>query len=638
MPDNNQNDNVLEKIIKNFKKELSVPEDQRELPSSSPDVLLPNVPIVPLIDQSLAGWYSYFLEKSISLYDFFVWLYKAINKLIYIPEVAPTDPEQFKLYQQNKREQEKREQLQTILDDRRARVKQLHNEDLNIINRRKNVCSEWYTDTKTELNKKLKYEQNLYVTEKDRSDPTRLPGWNREQFDHRHHANELCNKLYCKTGDSSLPPLPASPSNKNHNHDIQVRDLKRQLEQCDVEKTNMIKGYDHYVATLNSEVMDKDVIISKIQQKQFALPDVMFGPAAAAAAPPPVEYDLGFWNFLLFPIDVARGKVFSLAKGQSFVFAPFLRFFELLLACLICVFYMGVFAGISHAIRSAFDFTKESAHHWAERRREAAKYRIEEERRDKRLELRRRGRREFGQTINRALDGPLKKAANLVETVKRGGALALTLVPPISEIKNFTFTEMEKEQILLAHDPIFMLIRIEKNRLEMRKIIQTYNIIKRLKGDEIVGQFNSVIKSVLSKRPSGASVRASISTILGALTLVAAATQIYTTEPTFNSTQYVPQTLIERNVSQKVEMIQEHKVEMIQEIEEVEEILEMEIENKKTEIAEQLQKKRKNRRRYKEVSLSDLPAWEGKDGDRDGGDAQYDSNVYRRPEQPIRTN
>ena len=142
-------------------------------------------------------------------------------------------------------------------------------------------------------------------------------------------------------------------------------------------------------------------------------------------------------------------------------------------------------------------------------------------------------------------------------------------------------------------------------------------------------KFNSVIKSVLSKRPSEASLRDNISTILGALTLADA--QIFTTEPTFNSTQYVPQTRIKKNIS--------HNVKIIQEIEEVEEILEMEIENKKSEIAEQFQKKRKNRRRCKEVSLRDLPAWEDKDEDKDDGDGRSNNNnVYRRPEQRIKIN
>lgn len=277
---------------------------------------------------------------------------------------------------------------------------------------------------------------------------------------------------------------------------------------------------------------------------------------------------------------------------------PMFKMFELLIACAVFAIYCVILMAVYNVLKFAFDHAKESITHWAQKRREIAEYRLQEERRRDRMERRRKGRREFGRNADRFLDGTAKKVASLYTSVRGGMSL-----PSVSEIEISTSTQIEKEQILFAYDPIHMLIKIEKNRLEICEILQMYKTTGTSKRARIIKQLKSFTHSQIKK------LEYPLSTIAGWITIVTMASIITTTRP--STQEYVNQPYsevprIERNVNLNLEITQE--------IEQVEELFELQNESQKSKTTQRTNQKRKKARKFnrkfnrKINCLNDLPS------------------------------
>lgn len=600
----------------------------------------------------------------LAFFDYVLWGSEEIYYWYTSTERPPVNEGDYEAYERRQADRRKEAILETKKKIRDQSIQTNYKDDLNRLKYKKSIYQNWYAETKRKLDDKFANDRSLYISEQDKEEPQRIPGWVTEDFNRDFYYNKLCESLEC----TSAKPINFSPDyNTKKDQKVVIRDLKRELassqkssESCNNENAHLRSEYERYIKKIDTRLFklhktsDKNVAeMSSLERSpfihglNFERSPFIHGPNIGNSNPnlQQVDLDLGFWNFLKFPINVAKGRVFKLAEGERFLFATLCRIFELMLASLVAFLYYKMTLGIYHVAVFIFQQLTESTTNRLKNRQELLRHRTKEQQREETRRRKQRSRRTLFKDIHH-LAGRLKnigvsvqlpfrspvsfnppekliepkdkrKRPNLEDRNHnmRGGST--TSLDPLFERDLSTLTNMERNQILFAIDPIYLLIQVEKNNLEVQKVVELYQKNKRSNPRQIFKNRNYGYKFIQSKRPVLASLNDKISTIIGSLTFIAAATLSEIESPRYNynlENKQIP--AIERNLNQIPEIMRE--------IEEFEESCQIQLEEPKAKPKKRLKARKHNRKIHR---LSDLPSLETEDSNLEMEDSNKDNGI-----------
>jgi hypothetical protein len=377
---------------------------------------------------------------------------------------------------QQQREKQKYRNFRNQVLERRMKIKDLYDEDIIFINRKRTIAQNWYQAAKERLKFKQSVDENIFVNP-DTENIQEIPGWNPKKSDLNAFSKELCDSLQCYDL-KSVPEFSA---------DSRV-DFEQQMKMRQMYDTNL--KYQSKLTSIESELEKCVRYLNDNQESEQPMkPLLEIGSGdnnmeASYSNSHRVDsnskshlHDSDYYNsfpfegktflnglqsFLAFPIDVLIGEIsLTRKKRRKWLITKFvIPIAQLIAGIVIAWIYWKTFNMIFSILHHLLD----SALSYLPKKRE--QYDGEPfPRRSKKGKTRRKKRDEEEPESEDFWNQRLGWLSNVIH-IKRGGALV-----PINKINIYDFNDNDRQQILNAATPEIYLVKMERNRQELENLL-----------------------------------------------------------------------------------------------------------------------------------------------------------------------
>lgn len=455
--------------------------------------------------------FEWVYEKISDIFRYCIDTYQEVSDWLYDETSPPDDPEDYKIWLNERKEKQNKKHYQNRLDARNKKIKSVYNQDLNKIRRKQKVCDNWHSTTKTDIDKKYTADTNIYMDPAERMYPENNPNWETYPIDHLENHKKLCENLRCKVESTSTStsvavsrtePVPRLKINTNDRYPNFVDlEFSARLERCQQEKVELNDLYtaarDNYYQCERNSLQRPAV--SPQNRLNIQIPTNLreAAPSDFIASTPEPFASLSTnipWltispltRFFEIPLHLVSGNILRNKKGLSNIGIFIVQIFS---ALLVLYLYWILLSTVFEVMQSCVVVAKNSIQQYNDNRQEQYRYKLEQDRKDEKLKRRsfrfNIWRRTTKGLVNDAVDirNQLKKpfrskknhsidSKRSFKRIDRGGYIPpfpnLLLLNPQTYIG---LTDFQIQKILFTHDPVHLIIRRQEILDEVEEILK----------------------------------------------------------------------------------------------------------------------------------------------------------------------